>query len=120
MIRELCRRCGIYTGGRALCRDCLDVQNLPAVDVQICRRPDGSRYVKSSRRGAVPRSDSAELLDVVRRRTLAGASAVEIALEIGVTSRTVVRMRARVGVHGVPIGEEHRDYEHRIRERRTA
>lgn len=108
MIRELCRRCGIHTGGAAYCQDCIDVESLTFPKLQLERGSDGRRIVRSARRGATLPSERAELLNQVRARTLRGETAVQIALAIGVTSRTVARMRARLGIHGAKaVGADH-------------
>jgi hypothetical protein len=102
MNRELCRRCGIYTGGPGYCQDCIDVEGGTTPALTIGRRKTGGRMVRSTRRTFGPVENRAQILEEVRKRTVLGETAVEIALAVGVTDRTVFRMRRELGVHGTP------------------
>lgn len=121
MINELCHRCGIHTGGQAYCRDCIDVEQLDMAETTIRRTAGGARMVTSTRRAGGRRlANRDELLEQVRVRTIRGETAVEIALAIGVTSRTVVRWRRLLNVHGASKGVDHWDYERRTQTGRVA
>lgn len=101
-----CKRCGIDVLYVGLCQDCVDVTGEAApVATRVVERRLGGYLVQSSRpTRPLPRDERPAVLETVRALTVRGMSANEIALEVGVSTRTVTRMRSELGVHGKPMG----------------
>jgi len=96
-----CRRCGIDVVNPGLCDDCADVTG-EAKPVHTYPVPRSHRnYEVKSDRGTTGVTNRPELMEQVRSLNARGMSANEIALEVGVTTRTVTRWRKSLGVRSL-------------------
>lgn len=94
-----CERCGIEFAGIGWCKDCRDVEGADLfIDSapRIVKDRRGGQSVSNGRqRGALSKEVREALMPEIARLTALGRSSNEIALETGVTSRTVNRARAK-------------------------
>ena len=96
----ICTRCGIDIFNPPICDDCADVEHLPrSVSTHIIELPNNNGYrVGTTRRSGAPIPNRETVLQAVRDLTLRGRSLNEIAAHVGVTDRTITRMRRELGV----------------------
>jgi len=95
----MCKRCGIDIDYSGLCDDCVEVTGVPkAIHTYTEPKPHRGYVVRSSRYAGqrIPNRD--ELMEQVRLLNSHGYSANEIALQVGVTTRTVTRWRNEMGI----------------------
>lgn len=91
---RLCTRCGIESIVLPLCDDCADVTNVPrSTNDRLVGNTDKGFHVTSPRSTRERLENREAILADVRRLTAAGISANEIALQVGVCTSTVHRMR---------------------------
>lgn len=100
---KACARCGIDIAADSppgsQCRDCDEVNPLPGrATTRIVDFPCGGYGVYSSRRGNIPPEERLLIVAEVVRLTKRNESANRIALTLGISTRTVHRIRVQEGI----------------------